>query len=93
MKKLPIVECLRHIDHILHNMNECPTAGNPFAVFTDGHEIILDGLFTGKSLWHEAPQGFRWHCPKNGSKGLFGKGIACYSNNLPSWSIELPSVK
>lgn len=90
MENIPTVSCLAALDSVISG---CIKAGilqvGPVAKFdgTDG-AIIVDGVFRGRGRYGFT--GIRWH--RDGIKGLFGKGIACYGPSLPA-PCSLPIVK
>ena len=90
LNNIPTVSCLAALDSVIR---ERLKAGDlqvgPVAKF-DGTDdaIVVDGMFRGRGRYGFT--GIRWH--REGVKGLFGKGIACYGPSLPA-HCSLPIVK
>jgi len=93
---LPRAGCLAQLDEIIRDLPYAPRPGDTVALWEhkwadkEGR-IIVDGIWHSRGQW--GAQAIRWHCPERGNKGLFGRGLALYGMDLPSWAETLPRVK
>lgn len=95
MSTVPKVGCIAQLHDVLLAMDTAPDVDSVVAEFEHGGRIIVKGKFVGRGSnpYFGNPTGIRWECPEHGSKGLFGRGIACYMTRQPAWIDQLPRCK
>ena len=84
--------CLANLDNIIDALPGAKP-GDVVAQWSDGEQIILDGLFVGRGSnpYFGPMRAIRWHCKDHA--GMFGRGLALYGRKLPAWAETLPRSK
>ena len=83
--------CIAAIDSYLRETTTAHKAGDIIGFWSTGEPVKIVGRFRGKSDYGFT--GIRWTSTANNGKGPFAKGLALYSQPLPSWAESLPVVK